>query len=196
MDSWIINLVVTLLVIITSAFFVIIEFSLMSARRNRLEETAETSRASRAGLRSLNELTIMLAGAQLGITAATFILGAVTKPWVHHLLMSPLEALGLPMAIADVVAFIVSLFIVTFLHLVIGALSPQPWAITRPETPLQISAIPARGFTWILRPPLTWINHMANVPARTTGETPLDRAGAARYPVDTPRTLLDHSPAT
>lgn len=67
MDSWIVNLIVTIVVIILSAFFVIIEFSLMSARRNRLEETAETSRASRAGLRSLNELTIMLAGAQLAL---------------------------------------------------------------------------------------------------------------------------------
>lgn len=57
----------------------------------------------------------MLAGAQLGITAATFIWVLSLKPWVHHLLMSPLEALGLPMAIADVVAFIVALFIVTFL---------------------------------------------------------------------------------
>ena len=193
MDSWIFNLVVTLLVIIASAFFVIIEFSLMSARRNRLEETAETSRASRAGLRSLNELTIMLAGAQLGITAATFILGAVTKPWVHHLLMSPLEALGLPMAIADVVAFIVALFIVTFLHLVIGEMAPKSWAITHPETALQIIAIPARGFIWIFRPLLEWINHMANLLVRETGETPVDRAGAAGYDVDTLRTLVEHS---
>src|SRR5699024_4639848 len=115
MDSWIFNLVVTLLVIIASPFFVIIEFSLMSARRTRLEETVATYRASRAGLRSLNELTVWLAGAQLGISAATFMLGAVTKPWVHHLLMSRLEALGLPMGIADVVAFSVALFIVTLL---------------------------------------------------------------------------------
>lgn len=73
-DTWWFNVIVTLLIIAASGFFVIIEFSLMGARRNRLEETAESSRASRAGLRSLNELTIMLAGAQLGITAATFVL--------------------------------------------------------------------------------------------------------------------------
>lgn len=193
MDNWIINLIITLLVIVASAFFVIIEFSLLSARRNRLEETAETSRASRAGLRSLNELTIMLAGAQLGITAATFILGAVTKPWVHHLLVGPLETLNLPTQVADVIAFIVALFIVTFLHLVIGEMAPKSWAITHPETALQIIAIPARGFIWLFRPLLNWINHMANVMVRKTGETPVDRAGAAGYDVETLRTLVEHS---
>lgn len=196
MDGWIFNLIVTVLVIVLSAFFVIIEFSLLSARRNRLEETAETSRASRAGLRSLNELTIMLAGAQLGITAATFILGAVTKPWVHHLLMVPLEAMGLPMGIADVVSFILALFIVTFLHLVIGEMAPKSWAITHPETALHYIAIPARGFIWLFRPLLVWINKMANTLVRRTGETPVDRAGAAGYDVDTLRTLVEHSRET
>lgn len=196
MDSWIVNLIITIVVIILSAFFVIIEFSLMSARRNRLEETAETSRASRAGLRSLNELTIMLAGAQLGITAATFILGAVTKPWVHHLLVVPLEAVGLPLGIADVVSFIIALFIVTFLHLVIGEMAPKSWAITHPETALHYIAIPARGFIWLFRPLLVWINNMANAMVRRTGETPVDRAGAAGYDVDTLRTLVEHSRET
>ena len=40
-ESWWFNLLVTLLIIAASGFFVIIEFSLMGARRNRLEEDAE-----------------------------------------------------------------------------------------------------------------------------------------------------------
>ncbi|WP_286955052.1 MULTISPECIES: CNNM domain-containing protein [Corynebacterium] len=192
-DTWWFNLLVTIAIIAASGFFVIIEFSMMSARRNRLEATAETSRASRAGLRSLNELTIMLAGAQLGITAATFILGAVTKPWVHHLLMHPLELLGLPLGVADVVSFILALFIVTFLHLVIGEMAPKSWAITHPETALQIIAIPARGFIWIFRPLLSWINHMSNKLVILAGEEPVNRAGAAGYDAETLRTLVEHS---
>lgn len=196
MEGWIFNLVVTILVIIASAFFVVIEFALLSVRRNRLEETAESSRASRAGLRSLNELTIMLAGAQLGITLATFILGAVTKPWVHHLLVPVLEALSLPYAIADVVAFILALFVVTFLHLVVGEMAPKSWAITHPETAMNLVAVPARGFIWMFRPLLVWINKMANELVRKAGEDPVDRAGAAGYDADTLRTLVEHSRAT
>ncbi|QPK78620.1 DUF21 domain-containing protein [Corynebacterium lizhenjunii] len=190
------NLLLTILIIIASAFFVVIEFSLMGAKRNRLEETAETSRASRAGLRSLNELTIMLAGAQLGITAATFLLGAVTKPWVHHLLMGPLEAIGLPVAIADVASFILALFIVTFLHLVIGEMAPKSWAIAHPETALQVIAVPARGFIWLFRPLLVWINTVANRMVRRAGEEPVDRAGAGGYDVNTLRSLVEHSRLT
>ncbi len=190
------NLIITILVLIASAFFVIIEFATMGARRNRLEETAETSRASRAGLRSLNELTIMLAGAQLGITLATFILGAVTKPWVHHLLMGPLEALGLPLGIADVASFILALFIVTFLHLVIGEMAPKSWAITHPETALHLIALPARAFIWVLRPLLLWINRMADRMVACAGETPVHSASAAGYDANTLRLLVEHSRAT
>lgn len=195
-ETWWFNVIVTLLIIAASAFFVIIEFSLLGARRNRLEETAESSRASRAGLRSLNELTIMLAGAQLGITAATFVLGAVTKPWVHHLLMHPLEAAGLPLGVADVVSFILALFVVTFLHLVIGEMAPKSWAITHPETALQLIAVPARGFIWLFRPLLKWINSMANKMVIWAGEEPVDRAGAAGYDAETLRHLVEHSRET
>ena len=83
----------TIALIGLSAFFVIIEFALLGARRHRLEELAVTSSSARAALRGMNDLTLMLAGAQLGITACTFALGAVTKacrrrlarPGVHHL---------------------------------------------------------------------------------------------------------------
>ena len=195
-ESWWFNLLVTLLIIAASGFFVIIEFSLMGARRHRLEEYAENSRTARAGLRSLNELTIMLAGAQLGITAATFVLGAVTKPWVHHLLMAPLKAVGLPLGIADVASFILALFVVTFLHLVLGEMAPKSWAIAHPETALQVIAVPARGFVWIFRPLLKWINVMANKLVAMAGEEPVDRAGAAGYDAETLRTLVEHSRET
>ncbi|QNE89985.1 DUF21 domain-containing protein [Corynebacterium incognita] len=196
MDEWLSKLLLTLLILVLSAFFVVIEFSVMGARRHRLEEEAETSRAARAGVRSLNELTIMLAAAQLGITAATFALGAITKPWVHHLLTPLLVKLSLPIAVADVLAFVLALFIVTFIHLVVGEMAPKSWAISHPEQALKAIALPARGCAWLFRPLLTWINNMANKMVRWTGEEPVDRAGAAGYDVETLRTLIEHSRAT
>ena len=62
---------ITAALIVLSALFVIVEFALLGARRSRLEAEAEHSPSARAALRSMNELTIMLAGAQLGITACT-----------------------------------------------------------------------------------------------------------------------------
>ena len=196
MTEWYIALPATIVLIALSAFFVIIEFALLAARRHRLEETAETSAASRAALRSLNELTLMLAGAQLGITVCTFALGAITKPWVHDAMMPMFTALGLPYTAADVVSFVLALFVVTFIHLVIGEMAPKSWAITHPETALQFIAVPARGFVWIFRPLLKWINVMANKLVAMAGEEPVDRAGAAGYDAETLRTLVEHSRET
>ena len=82
MTDWLFVTIATAALIILSAIFVIIEFALLGARRHRLEERAVESRSARAALKGMNELTVMLAGAQLGITACTFALGAITKPAV------------------------------------------------------------------------------------------------------------------
>lgn len=50
-NPWVV-LVSTVLIIGLSAFFVAVEFALLSARRHRLEEKAADSRAARAALRS------------------------------------------------------------------------------------------------------------------------------------------------
>lgn len=193
MSNWYVALPLTVLIIIASAFFVIIEFSLLAARRNRLEETAETSVSSRAALRSLNELTIMLAGAQLGITVATFALGAITEPWIHHALVELLDGTPLPPFASNIVAFALALFIATFLHLVIGEMAPKSWAIAHPEKALTLIARPARGFITVFRPLLVWINTIANRLVTQAGEQPVERAAAKGYDVETLQHLVEHS---
>ncbi|AWB81458.1 hypothetical protein C3B44_03065 [Corynebacterium yudongzhengii] len=193
MTQWYVALPLTILIIVASAFFVVIEFSMLSARRHRLEEEAETSRTARAGLRSLNELTVMLAAAQLGITAATFALGAITKPWVHELLQPLLIATGLGDGLSYTISFILSLFVVTFLHLVVGEMAPKSWAIAHPEKALQLIALPARGLATAFRPLLLWINHVANKLVQKAGETPVDRAAAKGYDTEMLHHLVLHS---
>ena len=117
--------VITAVLIGTSAFFVAAEFALIAARRHRLEETAPDNRAARAALRSATELPLLLAGAQLGITACTLLLGAITKPAVHHAITPLLRGMGLPSWLADAGGFVLALLIVTFLHLVIGEMAPK-----------------------------------------------------------------------
>ena len=134
--------VVTLALIVASAFFVMIEFSLLGARRHRLEVDADRSASARAAIRGIDELTVMLAGAQLGITACTFALGAVTKPAVDTWLGPALGSLGVPGGIADTAAFILSLLLVTFLHLVVGEMAPKSWVIAAPERAARLIGLP------------------------------------------------------
>ena len=150
-NPWVV-LAATVLLIAASAFFVAVEFSLISARRHRLEDAAATSRAARAALRNASELTLLLAGAQLGITLCALALGSITKPAVHHWLTPVFSGWGLPLWTADVIAFILALIIVTFLHLVVGEMAPKSWSITHPEYSATLLAIPMRAFLWLTRP--------------------------------------------
>ena len=192
MNGWIVALVTTVL-IVASAFFVIVEFALLAARRHRLEEEADRSASARAALRGMNELTVMLAFAQLGITACTFLLGAITKPAIDYALAPVFEQWGLPAVLADIIAFMLALLVVTFLHLVIGEMAPKSWAIAHPETAAKATGILARALTWPLRPFLLWINHIANRLVKASGVEPVEKAAAGGQDADTIRELVAHS---
>ena len=101
MNGWAVT-ALTGFLIFASAFFAAVEFALIAAKSYRLEEAAENSRSARAAVRNASELTLLLAGSQLGITVCTLALGAFTKPAVHHVLLPVLEAIGAPTADADV----------------------------------------------------------------------------------------------
>ncbi|MEH6821402.1 MAG: CNNM domain-containing protein [Dietzia psychralcaliphila] len=184
---------VTAALIVLSAFFVVIEFALLGARQHRLEKDAATSASARAALRGMNELTIMLAGAQLGITACTFALGAVTKPAVDSWLGPTFTSWGAPEQLAGGVAFALSLFVVTFLHLVVGEMAPKSWAIAHPEFAAKFIGLPSRGFIWVFRPLLRWVNAVANRLVSASGVTPVERAAVGGQDAATIRQLVEHS---
>lgn len=192
-NPWVV-LAVTVGLIAVSALFVAIEFALLTARRHRLEDAAARSRSARAALRSTGELSLLLAGSQLGITACTLALGATTKPAVHHWLTPLLQGTGAPMWVADVGGFVLALAIVTFLHLVIGEMAPKSWAIAHPERAAIILAIPMRMFMTLTRPVLIALNRAANWCVRKVGIDPVDELGEGQDP-DTLRALVEHSAA-
>src|SRR5271163_3589025 len=87
----------TILLIATNAFFVGAEFSLISARRDRLEALAEQGRASAViVLRAGEQLSSMLAGAQLGVTVTSILLGRIGEATVANLLRTSLRLTGVP----------------------------------------------------------------------------------------------------
>ena len=186
---------VTVAIIAASAFFVSIEFAVIASRRPRLEAEAAHSRAARAALRSSSEVSVLLAGCQLGITACTLALGAVTKPAVEHALEPVLELTGLPTAVATTAAFVLALLLVTFLHLVVGEMAPKSWAISHPERSAIMFALPMRGFMWVFRPVLLLLNESANRLVRLVGVEPVDEVAVEQNPDDL-RQLVQHSAET
>lgn len=178
--------------IMLSALFVAVEFAMIAARRHRLEAAAQVSAAARAALRSSRDLSLLLAGSQLGITLCTLGLGAVAKPAVHDVLLPLFETWGMPTGTADVVAFLLALVVVTFVHLVVGEMAPKSWAIAHPERAAILLAVPMRVFMILTRPLLRGLNGLANACLRRVGVEPVDEVAVGHTP-QTLQALVDHS---
>jgi CBS domain containing-hemolysin-like protein len=170
-----------------NGLFVAAEFAVVSGKRHRLEEAAAgggrlTRAAGRAALRNGRELSLMLAGAQLGITLCSLGLAMVTEPAIEHLLQPVFGLVGLPESMRLGVAYVIALAIITFLHMVAGEMAPKSWALTHPERAAMRLALPFRAFTWIARPVLATLNGFSNGLLRAFGIRPRDELATTRTP--------------
>ncbi len=182
----------TVALIVLSAFFVAVEFALMAAKSHRLAEAATSSVAARAALKNSGEITLVLAGSQLGITLCTLALGAITKPAVHDGLLPLLELIGAPPALADIASFVLALILVTLLHLVVGEMAPKSWAIAHPEKSAILLSLPMRAFMTLVRPILKAMNAAANTLVRLAGTEPIDELSSGQD-ASSLRALVEHS---
>lgn len=161
------------LLLILNGFFVAAEFAFTAASRHQLE--ARPGRAARAAVASIDELSFTLAGAQLGITIASLLLGAVAEPAVASLIEAGVGSfIEIPESVLHPVAFAVSLLIVVFLHMVIGEMAPKNIAIADPERSSIIMAIPFRAYSTVFRPVIWVLNGLANLGLRSFGIDPDD----------------------
>ncbi|MEV7010269.1 CNNM domain-containing protein [Streptosporangium sp. NPDC051022] len=177
------GLLLTVLLLIGNGFFVASEFALVAAKRHRLEKAAaHGSRAAAAAVKGIRELSLMLAGAQLGITLCSLGLGVVSEPLIVGTLAPIFHTVGVPQAVAHVVAFVIALGIVTFLHMVVGEMAPKSWAIAHPERSATALALPFRGFTMAVRPLLTVLNGVSNLLLRLVRVRPREETSAPRTP--------------
>lgn len=176
-----------------NGFFVAAEFALLASRRSRIEQLAsEGDKRAHHALRGIKELSLMLAGAQLGITVCSLLLGAVAEPAIAHLLEDALEPLDLHEAVHHGIAYAVALTIVVFLHMVVGEMAPKSWAIAHPEPSALILARPFRAFALVFRPVIAVLNLMANGLVRLVGVEPQPELAMAHAPSDL-LLLLDES---
>jgi CBS domain containing-hemolysin-like protein len=127
------KILVTLLLLIGNGVFVGGEFALIASRRTALEPLAATSRPARWALSAMNQIPLMIAGAQLGITVCSLGLGAIAEPALAHVLEGPFAALGLPENMLHPVAFVLALIVVVYLHTVIGEMVPKNITLAGPE---------------------------------------------------------------
>ncbi len=172
MDSmW--ALFLALLLLAGNAFFVAAEFALVSTRRSSIEPRAlEGSRRAKVTLKAMENVSIMMAGAQLGITLCSLGLGALGEPAVAYFLEHPLDVLGVSHAALHPISLIIALSIVTFLHVVLGEMVPKNITLAGPDRSALALAPFLRLVVRILKPPVLALNAIANIVLQWTGIQP------------------------
>lgn len=182
-----------LLLLLANAFFVAAEFALVAARRSRLEQLAEGGdRRAHLALRSAGQLSLMLAGAQLGITMASLGLGYVAEPAVGRVVEAALGVTGLPEGLEHSMAVVIALLVVVFFHMVVGEMAPKNIAIASPERTALILARPIVVYTTLFSPVIRAVNWMANRLLELFGVPPTDELVTAHTP-DELRALLTNA---
>ena len=163
-----------------NAFFVGAEFALISARRSQIEPRAQAgSRMARSTLHAMENVTLVMAGAQLGITICSLGLGAVGEPAVAHLLEPLFHALGMPDTLLHPIAFAVALAVVVYFHVVLGEMVPKNIAIAGPERAALVLGPPMMGIVTVLRPVIVLLNAIANATLRLLRVEPKEAISSA-----------------
>lgn len=163
-----------------NAFFVGAEFALISARRSQIEPLAAGGgRGARRTLWAMERVSLMLAGAQLGITVCSLGLGAVGEPAIAHLLEGPFEALGMPESLLHPVAFTLALGIVVYLHVVLGEMVPKNVALAAPERSALLLGPLLAAIVRLAKPVIWLLNATANGVLRLMRVEPRDEVSSA-----------------
>jgi CBS domain containing-hemolysin-like protein len=178
-NDWLaIFLVVVLL--LANAFFVGAEFTLISSRRDRLEALLEQGKArARIVINASRQVSLMLAGAQLGITVCSLLLGRLGEPAIAHRLGWFFALLHIPEVLLHPISFAIALAFITILHVLIGEMVPKNLAIADPER-LALWLVPVH-VAWVkLVNPFIWLLNLgANSLLRVASVEPKDELETA-----------------
>lgn len=176
-----------------NAFFVGAEFALVSARRSEIEPRAEAgSRVAGVTLRAMENVSLMMAAAQLGITLCTLGLGALAKPAVGTLLEDLFGLASIPESVTYPASVALALLLVASLHVVIGEMVPKNIALARPDRSALALAGTLRVFAVAFYPVIGLLNAAANLVLRIVGVQPRDEVTSA-FTRDEVAGFVEHS---
>ncbi|WP_026535993.1 hemolysin family protein [Arthrobacter sp. H14] len=162
MSDWV-GLVWLVVLLLANAFFVGSEFAVMSARRSQIEPLAEEGhKRAKTTLWAMENVSLMLACSQLGITVCSLLILNISEPAIHHLLEIPLLALGVPEGLSDGLAFGVALLLVTFLHVTFGEMVPKNISVSVADKAALLLAPPLVMVSKAVRPVIASLNWTAN----------------------------------
>src|SRR5580658_4024328 len=120
------NLLVILLLVFLNGFFVASEFALVKVRSSQLDALEEEDKKVALARRVTSHLDAYLSATQLGITLASLALGWIGEPYLARLIGPALVQAGVRSeTIVHGVSFAIGFGIITYLHIVLGEVTPK-----------------------------------------------------------------------
>lgn len=175
--SQVLGLLVVVLLVAASAYFVAMEFAFTAANRNRLLAARNAGdRRAALSLRVLERLSFCLSGAQLGITFAALLTGFVAEPVFAAVFEPVLGLIGVPEAGRGPVSLGLGFVVSTFALMVLGELAPKNLAIAIPETVARSLARSTLLFMRVGGPVIRLFDGAANALLARLGITPIQEA--------------------
>lgn len=158
------NLVLVVILIALTGFFVATEFAIVKVRPTRINQLIEEGRrGAKAAKHVTTHLDEYLSACQLGITVTALGLGWLGEPTVEKMLSPLLANFNLPDGTSHFISFVVALMIMTYLHVVFGELAPKTVAIQKAETVTLLFAPPIMWFYRIMYPFIWLLNGSAQL---------------------------------
>lgn len=179
--------------LLANGFFVAAEFALISARRAQIEPRAEAgSRPARITIRAMERVSIMLATIQLGVTVCSLLILLIAEPAFHQLLSGPLGAIGLSETQTETTSLVISIAVVSSLHVLLGEMIPKQISFAIPERIALILVPVLYALAMVFRPIVVTLNSLANLALRLVGIKPADSANTA-FTLDQVEDIVEHS---
>ena len=179
-ENWL-GIVWLVILLVANAFFVGAEFAVISAKRSQIEPLADRGNPA-----------AKLALCQLGITVCSLLILNVSEPAIKYALEGPLSWTGLSPELVSIVAFIIALLLVTYLHVVLGEMVPKNAAFTVPDRAVLLLAPPLVLISRIFKPVIWAMNAAANGILRLFGVQAVDEAASA-FTIDEVSTIVETS---
>ncbi len=170
MSSFLIDSLVILLLIIANGVFALAEIAVISARRARLQQRADTGdKGARMALALISEPTRFLSTVQIGITLVGILAGAFGGATVAGFLSAELMWIPVLGPYAYAVSLGVVVLVITYLTLVIGELLPKRIALSNPEGLASAMARPMRFISVLLAPVVYLLSASTDLLVRLLG---------------------------
>ncbi len=152
------------ILIAINAFFVAAEFSMVAVRRSRISQLVEQGDSQAKTVQILQKnLDRLLSTTQLGITLSSLALGWIGERTMAVTIASGLTELPFSPELRDVIAHSISIpvafFLIAYLQIVLGELSPKSIALHNAEQVARLLAPPSLVISRLFSPFIWILNH-------------------------------------